>query len=187
MDYKEKYSICFQPDHLVLEEVGQMKQTLFEAIGWFNSKNALAHITIAEFEVDQREINRIQRYLAQRCVGYAPVEVKLSDFGTYPNGAFYLTINSEAKEVLKGYGDDLFNLLKVKGAYKSNEPHMSIARKLNPAKILTAYHVLTTPNLSYTCKEVALRKFNRSRMQYDVIATYSFEDKPLVESQLSLF
>ena len=187
MEHKEKYSICFQPDGIVLEEVSRMKTVLSEAIGAFNSKNSLAHITIAEFELDQRKISRIQKYLDQGCASFNPVPITFDSFGTYPNGAFFLDVDAKAKEILKTYGDLLMRLLHLKGAYRSNDPHMSIARKLNPAKILTAYHVLNTPNLTFTCDHIALRQFNRSKMQYDVIGTYSFQSRPIVESQLSLF
>lgn len=43
------YSIVFQPNHEIVMQLKQYKNMLADRIGWFHSKNSLAHITIAEF------------------------------------------------------------------------------------------------------------------------------------------
>ena len=37
-----------------------MKELLASKIGWYNSKNSLAHITINEFERDEKELENVK-------------------------------------------------------------------------------------------------------------------------------
>lgn len=46
------YSLAFMPNAAIIEKVKLMKLDLANKIGWFHSKNALAHITITEFTID---------------------------------------------------------------------------------------------------------------------------------------
>ena len=45
-----KYSVVFNPSETVIETVKELKEQLSTKIGWFPSKNSLAHITICEFD-----------------------------------------------------------------------------------------------------------------------------------------
>ncbi len=51
-----KYSVVFMPDLQTIETVKQLKLLLADKIGWFNSKNSLAHFTIFEF-LEENNVN----------------------------------------------------------------------------------------------------------------------------------
>lgn len=50
-----KYSVVFMPDLQTIEAVKQLKLLLADKIGWFNSKNSLAHFTIFEFLEEENQ------------------------------------------------------------------------------------------------------------------------------------
>ncbi len=52
-----------------------MKETLAKEIGWFHSKNSLAHITINEFMATDNEIELIKKQLDSICETLVPINV----------------------------------------------------------------------------------------------------------------
>ena len=50
------YSIVFQPNQEIVMQLKQYKNLLAHRIGWFHSKNSLAHITIAEFNASSEQL-----------------------------------------------------------------------------------------------------------------------------------
>ncbi|MTG96680.1 MULTISPECIES: 2'-5' RNA ligase family protein [Myroides] len=183
-----KYSLCFQPDETTIDVVKQMKLKLAEAIGWYNSKNALAHITIVEFKSDSTGINKMAALVEQLCATYQPVKVTLDHFGQYPNGAFFLGVDPFSKPILQDYAKNIQARITVPNSYKNSEPHLSIARKLNTEKLSIAQSTFDQPAISFICEQVALRQFNPERGQYDIISIFPFLNLPSSEpEQLSLF
>lgn len=186
--YSDKYSLCFQPDELLITQVKTMKLQLADVIGWYNSKNSLAHLTIAEFSANEQDIQRMHRQIKRCCTSFVPVETSLSTFGTYPNGTFFLKIDDFAKSILQTYSQTLFRTLQLKKAYKCTDPHLSIGRKLNQDQIQQAFALFALPSLSFTCNQIVLRRLNMDRKQFDILYTYPFLSQPENEEiQLSLF
>lgn len=186
--YSDKYSLCFQPDQGVIEQVKAMKLHLAEVIGWYNSKNSLAHLTIAEFSTSEKDIERMHQQITRCCNGFSPVETHLNAFGTYPNGTFFLQVDALAKPVLQAYAQTLFQTLQLKKAYKCTDPHLSLGRKLDDSKIQQAYALFETPNLSFWCNQLVLRRLNLERRQFDILETYPFLSQTSTEDiQLTLF
>lgn len=186
--YSNKYSLCFQPDATLIEQVKVMKLQLGEVIGWYNSKNSLAHLTIAEFQASEKDIERMHQQILRCCAGFTPVETHLSSFGTYPNGTFFLEVDAIAKPQLKAYAQKLFQTLQLKNAYKCTDPHLSIGRKLDETKIQQAHALFEQPNLSFCCDLIVLRRLNMERRQFDIISHYPFLSQPTAEeTQLTLF
>lgn len=169
-----KYSLVFQPDPKTIDWVAQLKTDLAQKIGWFNSRNALAHITICEFQTTEQDIARFLKQINRCCERFAPLEIQLNALNTYPNGALFLEVDPEAKAILKDYAQQLFEALSYKNMYKNTDPHLSIARKLTAEKIEAAYHLFEKPKHAFLCSTIALRKLNLERKQYDIIQTFNF-------------
>lgn len=187
-NYSDKYSLCFQPNQTIITQVHAMKQTLGEVVGWYNSKNSLAHLTIAEFNASEKDIQRMHQQILRCSNTFNPVQVEMKSFGTYPNGTFFLTVDDIAKPILQSYAQQLFKILQLKNAYKCTDPHLSIARKLDQEKIDQAFALFKEPNLTFCCNEIVLRRLNMNRRQFDIIESYSFLSEVSTDDvQLSLF
>lgn len=171
----KRYSIVIQPSNSVIEEVKQMKELLASRIGWYNSKNSLAHITVNEFEQGEIELVNIKSKLTKITTYLKSQEVHFTSFDVFPNGAFFLKPNVASRHYLK----EIMTLVHQKFPYptniKSYEPHISIGRRFQPKNIEIAKSLFSkNPNISFTCDTIALRCFNEQRKQFDVIATFSF-------------
>ena len=179
----ERYSVVLHPSPDVLTAVAAQKEALATAIGWYNSKNSLAHITLNEFEAPETELEAIQKHLRGICRYLHAVPAAFSQYDTFPNGAFFLAPDAECKEVLRNLMKQFHQAFRYKTDIKSSEPHISIGRRLTPEQIAKAYALLGIPDIRFWCDRIALRRFNPERKQFDVVAEFVFEG----EKQEDLF
>lgn len=182
------YSIAIHPTEDLIASIKLMKEELAAKIGWFNSKNSIAHITINEFEAEEANIERITKELTQLCDALEPTEVRLDSFGSYPNnGAFFIAPDEVSKKNLKVIMKYINDGFRVTPKFKSSDPHLSIARRLTPEKIEIANRLFTTIAMHFVCNNVVIRKFNTERKQFEVVGTFSFNGNTPLLAQGTLF
>lgn len=185
---EEKYSIVFMPNLTVIEEVKKRKLQLAEKIGWYNSKNAVAHITICEFHSTETKIGILKKQIDRIASSFSPFEVELNEYSSYSNGTFFIKPSENSKVELKKIMKELTTSLAIKKIYKSNEPHLSIARKLNPENLSIASNLFQQIALSFLCDSIALRKFNSNLKQFEIVTTFPFKNENnLHNKQTTLF
>lgn len=92
-----KYSVVFHPSETVIEVVKELKEQLSAKIGWYPSKNSLAHVTICEFEYEDETYENIKSRIANYCRYQNPFEVTFNEFDNYTNGAFLLLPKPKVK------------------------------------------------------------------------------------------
>lgn len=183
-----KYSVVFHPSEAVIETVKELKEQLSTKIGWYPSKNSLAHVTICEFEYDLNTYENIKARIANYCRYQIPFNVTFNAFGNYTNGAFFIAPNSESKTKMGEIMTEIPKQIQFPVSHKSSEPHISIGRQLTEAQLKIAYYLFDSVNLNFICNGITIRIFNTDRKQYDVLETIPFlsELEPEKE-QLTLF
>jgi hypothetical protein len=65
---------------------------------------------------------------------------------------------------------------------KSDNPHLSIARRLKPENLTKANRMFTSIDLDFVCDSVVLRQFDENIKQFFVIDTFEFKENPEPES-----
>jgi hypothetical protein len=178
---EKHYSLAIYPSEAVLALVKSMKEQLDREIGWFHSKNAVGHITICEFRATDATLTTIKNQLNRLSDTLKPVEVHLNAFGSYPNGAFFISLDENSKNSLKPIMKRFNESLRIPGIQKSIDPHLSIARKLVPVNLTKALHLFTKIDVRFLCDRVVLRKFDENIKQFAVIETYAFNNNPQPE------
>lgn len=173
----QRYSLVVHPPQEIITAISYMKEFLADTIGWYVSKNALAHITINEFELDDAEIHRLERHIQHLCEPLIPQQVLFNSFGTFPNGAFFLATDSSSRGILKDYLKQIHGSFTYPIMHKSTEPHLTIGRRLNSEALAKAITLFATPEISFFCDTVALRRFDPQRKQFEVIRLFTFEGK----------
>ena len=172
------YSLAISPPDAIISSVRSMKEQLAEKVGWFHSKNSMAHITINEFMATDTEIETIKKQLTSICDSLKPMAVYFDKYDTYPNGAFFMAPDEDSKNGLKAIMKQIHQSLRVKTLFKSNEPHMSIARKLKPEAIAAAHRLFTATDLNFLCDNLVLRRFNPNIKQFEITDHFEFNDNP---------
>lgn len=181
-----RYSIAIHPSEEIIASIKNMKEQLAATVGWFHSKNSIAHITICEFEASENDLERVKKQLERTCDSIFPVSVQLNSFGSFPNGAFYIAPDSESRTNLQPIMKSFHNALVVKTFHHSEEPHLSIARKLAPENLNKASQLFTSIDESFLCDGIVLRMLDMELKQFRVIDSFKFNGQPK-EVQGSLF
>lgn len=166
-----QYSVAISPPDSVIEQVRQLKQKLFTAIGPYGSAHSPAHISFDAFEIDHVAV---LPYLEQRMAGFAagqvPQPVVFDHLETFPaNGTFFLAPDSASESLL-------VRMRKIfrRKSNKSFRPHMTIGRQLNPRQLSIAQALIQEADIRFSCNEIVLRRFNEVRQQYDIYKRFSF-------------
>ena len=178
---EKKYSVVIHPSEEIIEAIKLMKELLATEIGWFNSKNSIAHITICEFTIDDSQIDKLKQKLIKVCDSFTPFEVLLDHFGSYESGAFFIAPNEESKENLKPIMKKTQEALQLSNLKKSSDPHISIGRKLTPENLKIASQLFTTIAMDFSCKEIILRELDPVKKQFFVIDKFPFGSNPQPE------
>ncbi|RZJ55861.1 MAG: 2'-5' RNA ligase family protein [Flavobacterium sp.] len=172
---EKKYSVAIYPSQDVIDAVKTMKDYLKSKIDWYNSCNSTAHITICEFTIDESQIDTYKKKLFKICDTFTPTQTYLDHFGSYDNaGAFFIAPNEESKNNLKPIMKKIQETLKSLKLKKSDDPHMSIGRKLTAENLKIASQLFTTIDIDFLCKEIVLRELDPIKKQFFVIDTFSF-------------
>lgn len=176
------YSLVIHPPESILALVKSMKEQLAVEVGWFNSKNSVGHITICEFKATEKGIENIKNQISKVCNTLSPIEVHLNEFGSFPNGAFFIAPDNDSKKKLKHIMKRFHKSLLIPNMLKSDNPHLSIARKLKPENLAKANHLFTTIDLDFVCDSVVLRQFDENIKQFFVTDTFEFKGNSQPES-----
>ncbi len=172
------YSLVFQPCSRSMALVRHLKDALAGIIGWYNSKNSEAHITILEFNATDAELTLIKRKLKQLADSERPDFVYLDKYDAFPqNGAFFIAPTAYSKDYLRDITKRFANSLNVKNSASTN-PHMSIARKLNQEKLAIALERFESISINFFCDRVVLRIFDEGSSQYRFADEFKFRSEP---------
>lgn len=186
---EKKYSVAIYPSQDVIDAVKKLKDYLETKIGWYNSKNSTAHITICEFTIDDSQIDIYKKKLSRICDSFTPFPVYLDHFASYENsGAFFIAPNEDSKNNLLPVMKKAQEVLKPLKLKKSEDPHLSVGRKLTPENLKIASQLFTTIAIDFLCCEIVLRELDPLKRQFFVIDTFNFGSNPQPELvQGSLF
>jgi len=173
---ENQYSVAIYPSESVIALVKSMKLGLAKEVGWFHSKNSVGHITICEFKANDAEIEIIKNQLSSVCNTLKPVDVCLNEFGSYPNGAFFISPDKDSKNSLKPLMKKVQESLHNLNMQKSDDPHLSIARRLSPEKLEKAKSMFILIDVHFLCNSIVLRKFDENIKQFFVTDEFKFNN-----------
>lgn len=185
---EKTYSVVFYSKSIV-EPVKKLKDFLRSKIEWYNSCNSEAHITICEFKIDESQLDSIKQKLSRISDTFTPFKVSLDHFDSFPNsGAFFIGVTTDSKNNLVPIMKKIHETLKSLNLKKSDNPHLSIGRRLTPENLKIASELFTEIDLQFECNEIVLREFDPKIKQFFVIDAFPFGSNPQPESvQGSLF
>lgn len=175
----EKYSLVFQPCEKVIAAVKSIKESLKAKIGWFSSCHSLAHITICEYYADRDGLSYIKKQVEEVLKYEHSQYVYFDEYSAFPkSGAFFIAPALKSKQFLKLKMQAITNVDFATQLYKSEEPHLTVGRKLDQEKLAIAFEHFKSIDLDFFCSSIFLRKFNPIRKQYDIIEEFKFGNLP---------
>jgi len=140
--------------------------------------------------MEERLINRLKVV----AMGFHPIKVELRDFGSFPSHTIYINVVSKVpvQTLVKEIRHETQRLMKLNDDNKPHfilEPHLTIARKLQPWQYEKGW--LEYSNKSFTGRFIAdgmlLLKRPLDEKKYQVVQRFEFQNLPVTTKQGELF
>ena len=181
------YSIIIQLNDDIIFLFKNLKELLKSKIGWYSSCNSEAHITILEFNATPEEA----RYIIEKLLKIVQKQVEFNATFTKISSSEHTacTVVLPHKDYKKDF-QKLFSrirkYLNIKEPYNGSEAHISIGRKLSAQQLQISQETFTDVDINFSCNQLALRKLNEEKKQFEIIKIFPFVGKPDNSQQLAL-
>ena len=168
------FSLVLFPTEEQIKRIKTDKQLLKSRIGWFGSANALAHITLLNFETEEQLTLFIDQ-IREFCKTVTPKNVVFNSWSSFGDTTFFIAPDAASLSYLNNL---IINLHQHLGFQTKNaNAHLTIARGLDSEKMKIAYEIFNAIDiyLEFYCDAIYIRKFNHQTKQYtDIIEKISF-------------
>ena len=148
-------------------------------------------VNFLQYEMmEERLLNRLKVV----AMGFHPIKVELRDFGSFPSHTIYINVVSKVpvQTLVKEIRHETQRLMKLNDDNKPHfilEPHLTIARKLQPWQYEKGW--LEYSNKNFTGRFIAdgmlLLKRPLDEKKYQVVQRFEFQNLPVTTKQGDLF
>jgi 2'-5' RNA ligase len=189
-----EYLLVLNPHEELRQRIMQVKQAFFDTYKAGTALYSKPHLTLVNFVqyemMEERIINRLQLIT----MGFQPIKVELKDFGSFPAHTIYINVTSKMpiQGLVKSVRAETQRLMKLNDDHKPHfmlEPHLTIARKLQPWQYEQGW--LEYSHKHFTGRFIAdamlLLKRPVGEMKYEIIRRFDFQNLPVSTKQGDLF
>lgn len=168
------YSLVILPTIEQQNLIKSFKKSLEDNIGWFDSTNSDAHITIINLENEltfELYINQIKDF----CKTIIPQKVRFDSLDSFSHHTFFISPDEKSQLYLNNIIIDMHKSIGFD--IKNTHAHMTIARGLDLEKMKKAQDRFNTTEINFEliCDSIYVRKFNEKTKQYsDIVETIYF-------------
>lgn len=160
-----------------------------EHVRWGKPYMALVNFLQVEI-MEARIINRLKVI----AMGYHPVKIELKDYGSFPSHTIYINITSKipVQNLVRQIRTETQRLMKLNDENKPHfimEPHLAIARKLQPWQYEQGWLEYSHRHFTgrFIASDMLLLKRPVSEMKYEIAQRFEFENLPVSTKQGELF
>ncbi len=189
-----EYLLVLNPHEELRNKIRQVKQEFYDTYKAPTAIGGKPHVSLVNFVqyemMEERLINRLKVV----AMGYPPFKVELKDFGSFPSHTIYINVLSKipVQGLIKQIRTEAQRLMKLNDDNKPHfimEPHLTIARKLQPWQYEKGW--LEYSNKHFTGRFIAdsmlLLKRPAGEMRYQPVARFEFQNMPVTTKQGELF
>lgn len=189
-----EYLLVLNPHEELRHKIMQVKQEFYDK---YQNKTALyskPHITLVNFVQYEMMEERIVNRLKIVGMGFRPIKVEMKDYGSFPSHTIYINITSKVpvQELVKQVRTETQRLMKLDADNKPHfmlEPHLTIARKLEPWQYEKGW--LEYSHRHFTGRFIAdsmlLLKRPLGEMKYEIVQRFEFQNLLVATKQGELF
>jgi len=189
-----EYLLVLNPHEELRSKIMKVKQEFYDQYKAPTALGGKPHITLANFLQYEMMEERLLNRLKVVAMGFHPIKVELRDFGSFPSHTIYINIVSKVpvQTLVKEIRHETQRLMKLNNDNKPHfilEPHLTIARKLQPWQYEKGW--LEYSNKHFTGRFIAdsmiLLKRPVGEMKYQIAQRFQFQNLPVATRQGDLF
>ena len=189
-----EYLLVLSPHEELWNRIMKVKEEFSEKYKSDHARWGKPQITLVNFVqyamMEERIVNRLRTI----AMGFPPFKVELKDFGSFPSHTIYINVTSKlpVQSLVKNIRSDAQQLMKLNDDNKPHfilEPHLTIARKLQPWQYEKGW--LEYSNKHFTGRFIAdsmtLLRRPEGELKYHVVQRFEFQNMPVTTRQGELF
>jgi len=189
-----EYLLVLNPHEELRNKIMKVRQEFNDEYKVSAALGGKPNIILANFlqyeMMEERLINRLKVV----AMGFHPIKVELRDFGSFPSHTIYINVVSKVpvQTLVKEIRHESQRLMKLNDDNKPHfilEPHLTIARKLQPWQYEKGW--LEYSNKNFTGRFIAdgmlLLKRPLDEKKYQVVQRFEFQNLPVTTKQGELF
>jgi len=189
-----EYLLVLNPHEELRSKILKVRQEFNDEYKVTTALGGKPNIILANFlqyeMMEERLINRLKVV----AMGFHPIKVELRDFGSFPSHTIYINVVSKVpvQTLVKEVRKETQRLMKLNNDNKPHfilEPHLTIARKLQPWQYEKGW--LEYSNKNFTGRFIAdgmlLLKRPLDEKKYQVVQRFEFQNLPVTTKQGELF
>jgi 2'-5' RNA ligase len=194
-----EYLLVLNPHEELQNKIRQVKEEFSKTYKVSTAIIGKPHMTLVNFLQYEMMEERIVNRLKMIAMGFHPIKVELKDYGSFPSHTIYINITSKVpvQNLVKEIRHEAQRLFKLNNDNKPHfilEPHLTIARKLQPWQYEKGW--LEYSQKYFTGRFIAegmlllkrpIDESDNYRMKYQVVQYFEFQNMPVTTKQGELF
>ena len=189
-----EYLVVLNPHKELWEKIMKVKEEFAEEYKSDYARWGKPHVTLVNFVQYGMMEDRIVNRLNTIAMGQYPFKIELKDFGSFPSHTIYINVTTKVpvQDLIKMIRAETQRLMKLNDDNKPHfimEPHLTIARKLQPWQYEKGW--LEYSNKNFTARFIAdgmlLLRRPVGEMKYQIVKRFEFQNLPVVTKQGELF
>jgi 2'-5' RNA ligase len=189
-----EYLLVLHPHEELRNKIQKVKQEFVDVYKTPSSVLAKPHITLVNFLQYELMEERLLSRLKMIAMGFHPIKIELKDYGSFPSHTIYINVVGKLpiQSLVKTIRTDAQRLMKLNDDNKPHfmlEPHLTIARKLQPWQYEKGW--LEYSHKHFTGRFIAdgmlLLKRPVGELKYQIIQRLEFQNLAVTTKQGELF
>lgn len=189
-----EYLLILSPHEDLWNRIMDIKKEFAEKYSMQEALHTKPHLTLANFLQYNMMEPRIIARLQGAAASSKPVKIEMHGFASFPSHTIYINVTSKVpvRNLVKTIRHQSQRLMKINKDNKPHfmmEPHLTIARKLQPWQYEQGWLEYQHRNFTATfiAREMILLKREMGTMKYRKVADFQFAEQPVVMQQGNLF
>ena len=189
-----EYLLVLNPHEELRNKIMKVRQEFNDEYKVSTALGGKPNIILANFLQYEMMEERLLNRLKVVAMGFHPIKVELRDFGSFPSHTIYIDVVSKVpvQTLVKEVRKETQRLMRLNNDNKPHfilEPHLTIARKLQPWQYEKGW--LEYSNKNFTGRFIAdgmlLLKRPLDEKKYQVVQRFEFQNLPVTTKQGELF
>ena len=189
-----EYLLVLNPHEELRNKIMKVKREFYDEYKAPTALGGRPNLILANFLQYEMMEERLVNRLKVVAMGFHPIKVELKDYGSFPSHTIYINVISKVpvQTLVKEVRKETQRLMKLNDDNKPHfilEPHVTIARKLQPWQYEKGW--LEYSNKNFTGRFIAdgmlLLKRPLDEKKYQVVQRFEFQNLPVTTRQGELF
>lgn len=189
-----EYQLVLNPHEALREKIMQVKKQFQEQYKTSAAVYASPQVLLVNFLQYEMKEERILNRLHTIAMGYHPIKIELKNYAAFPSHTIYIAITSKLPlqnllKIIRTQTQQLMKLDKDNKPHFIMEPHIAIARKLQPWQYETGWQEYSHKHFTgrFIADAMLLLKRPAGEMKYQVVRRFEFQHMPVATTQGELF